>query len=372
MEAVGRLAGGVAHDFNNLLTAILGFSHLALQQVDDPALRADLEQVIVTAERAARLTSQLLAFSRQQPQTVKLADVAESLTALEPMLRCLIGADVALATEFAPNLGRVAVDPGQLEQVVMNLAVNARDAMQSGGRLTLRASTSVAEPDERRPQGYVVIEVADTGSGMDAETLARVFEPFFTTKEEGRGTGLGLSTVYGIVRQSGGTVSVESRPGVGTSFFVNLPIASPAAMTEAAGAAASPAVTRGSETVLVVEDEQSVRAVLVAALMAGGYEVIEARDGADAERSGLNLERRIDLLVTDVAMPGMSGWELARRLAAVRPNLRVLYLSGYADEATHQGTVVRGDPRFLQKPFVASRLLARVRDLLDRPVGRRG
>ena len=272
MEAVGRLASGVAHDFNNLLTAIVGFGQFALNRVDDPAVRNDLEQVIVTAERAARLTSRLLAFSRNQPQAPSLVDLHEVLAALEPMLQCLSGENVELLTEYAPNVGRVLIDSGQLEQCVMNLAVNARDAMPHGGQLVLRTRRRLPEGDERAGLGYAVLEGADTGIGMDTDTAARVFEPFFTTKEHG--TGLGLSTVYGIVQQSGGTVTVSSQPNAGTTFSIHLPVAAIASAPAVAQSIRS-TVAPGSETVLVVEDEISVRTVLVAALRSAGYRVLD-------------------------------------------------------------------------------------------------
>ena len=367
MEAVGRLAGGVAHDFNNLLTAILGFSHLALERVDDPSLRLDLEQVIVTADRAARLTSQLLAFSRQQAQAARLIDLGDVLRGLEPMLRCLVGEEVKLVGDYPEDIGHVFMDSSQVEQIVMNLAVNARDAMPSGGQLTLRTRRRPSRSDEDSRLGYLVLEVGDTGTGMDSETLARAFEPFFTTKEQGRGTGLGLSTIYGIVQQNAGAIEVRSQPGAGTTFLVHLPIAAPA--TAEVSDVRRPSVDAGSETILVVEDEPSVRSVLVAVLTSAGYHVIDAEDPEDAMAYGLDPRNPLDLLVTDMAMPKISGRELARQIRGARPKLRLLFLSGYGKIGGPAGLILPEPSAFLQKPFGPTQLLAKVRERLDAPVG---
>ncbi|MBK9516864.1 MAG: PAS domain S-box protein [Anaeromyxobacter sp.] len=377
MEAIGRLAGGVAHDFNNLLSVILSYLAFALERLGpaDPASQ-DLLEVKKAAERAATLTRQLLAFSRRQvlqPVPLSLNQIASELGA---MMGRLLGEDVELVQQLAPDLGLVLADPGQVEQVLMNLVVNARDAMPDGGRLTIETSNVEIDQEyaERhvavKPGPYVMLMVTDTGCGMDPQTKARLYEPFFTTKEKGRGTGLGLSTAYGIVKQSGGNIWVYSEPGLGTTFKVYLPRdLSGAAPAAPPGPAASPRIT-GTETVLVVEDEAALLEVARRTLSGAGYRVLVAGDGAAALRGAAAHPGRIDLLLTDVIMPGMNGWTLANQLAALRPGLRVLYMSGYADDAViHHGPIEVGT-HFLAKPFTGAELARRVRAALDGGVSR--
>ncbi|MHB1222995.1 MAG: ATP-binding protein [Gemmatimonadaceae bacterium] len=376
MEAVGRLAGGVAHDFNNLLTVIEAHSEFALEAIagggagarDDGALGEDLEAIRHATTRATSLTSQLLAFSRKQILKPRLLDLNEMLPGLAAMLRRLIGEDVALVTDLADAPCVVHADPGQLEQVVMNLAVNARDAMPEGGTVRIAtALTTVTLADASIRPGlqagrYVLLTVADTGSGIDPFVLPHVFEPFYTTKAAGRGTGLGLATVYGVVKQSGGYVDVESTPGRGSTFTMLLPLHQAAAEpAEPAGDSTPP--PRGSETVLLVEDESAVRAVARRSLERQGYTVLEAFDGAEAERVWLQNADGIDILVTDVVMPGMGGHALSDRLRARRPSLRVLMVSGYDRDAGR--ITVDASTSVLQKPFTPETLARRVRQVLD-------
>ena len=373
MEAVGRLAGGMAHDFNNLLSVILGYADFASHALreEDP-LRTDLEEIRGAAERAATLTRQLLAFSRRQvlePQVVELNRVA---TDLEKMLRRLIGEDIQLVLSLAPDLGYVKVDPGQVEQVIMNLVVNARDAMPTGGTLTLETANVELDGDYAarhvgvRPGPYVRLTICDTGCGMDEATRQRIFEPFFTTKEKDKGTGLGLSTVYGIVKQSGGTVWASSEPGRGTVFDIYLP-----RVTGAPSPAAAPPVAErprgGSETLLVVEDEEPVRNLVTRILQAAGYRVLSAANGGEALLACEQHPGPIHLLLTDVVMPQMSGKQLAERLGLLKPGLRVLYMSGYPDEAIASHGVRTPGTTFLGKPFGAAELTRKVRSALDEP-----
>ena len=371
MEAIGQLAGGVAHDFNNLLTAILGYSQLARTrlQPDDPT-RLDIEEIEKAGERAATLTRQLLAFSRKQVLQPKVLDINLILGDTEKMLRRLIGSDVELVTSLGADLKRTKADPGEIEQVILNLAVNARDAMPHGGKLIFETANVVLDDVYTRtrfdvqPGPYVQLAVSDTGCGMDVRTVARVFEPFFTTKEPGKGTGLGLSTVHGIVKQSGGHVEVYTEVGRGTTFKVYLPAVEDQADTVATIIWPA-AFCRGSETVLLVEDEVSVRCVVSQVLRDNGYTVMEAADGPAAlDRYG-GTEVPFDLLVTDVVMPKMSGADLVAQLRKLRPELSVLYISGYTDLAVvHQG-VLTAEMAFLQKPFTPEALLRKVRDVLD-------
>jgi two-component system cell cycle sensor histidine kinase/response regulator CckA len=371
MEAVGQLAGGIAHDFNNLLTAILGSTQLLLHAMPpEDGRREDVEEIKNAGIRAAELTRQLLAFSRRQVLAPKVLDLNATVSNMDKMLRRLIGEHIELRAALAPDLGPVSADPSQLEQVLLNLAVNARDAMPRGGRLTIETGNvflteEYSERHHRVPPGhYVRLIVSDTGVGMDEATQKHLFEPFFTTKEVGKGTGLGLATVYGIVKQSGGYIWVYSEPGHGTTVKVYLPRV--AGETEPLPAAAqSPELRRGTETVLLVEDALPVRALARKSLQSFGYTVLDAGDGPAALELSARHAGGIDILVTDVVMPGMSGRELAERLAPTRPGMRVLYTSGYTDDAmVHQG-VLHSGVAFLQKPFVPETLARKVRDVLD-------
>jgi two-component system cell cycle sensor histidine kinase/response regulator CckA len=369
MEAVGQLAGGVAHDFNNLLTAILGYCHLMLDEVpDEDPLRPDLLEIQSAGERAASLTRQLLAFSRRQMLQPQLVDINTLVLQLEKLLRRLISEDVELVTALAADLRSVTVDPASVEQILVNLAVNARDAMPAGGRLTIETANveldaaSAATHAAMTPGSYVMIAVSDTGVGMDAVTRARIFEPFFTTKEQGKGSGLGLATVYGMVKQSGGYIWVESEPGRGATFKAYLPVTPLPPGTQSPARDAGEPV--GSETVLLVEDEDAVRALAREVLRRHGYVVLEARDGVDALRVAERHADEIDLLVADVVMPHMSGRELAERLATVRPAMKILFMSGYTDHALVHDDVTL-NAAFLQKPFTPEVFARRVRRILD-------
>ncbi|HEX2045302.1 MAG TPA: PAS domain-containing protein [Gaiellaceae bacterium] len=372
MEAVGRLAGGIAHDFNNLLLAITGYCDFALAKLGDDQPADDVREIQKAADRAAGLTRQLLAFSRKQvlqPQPVALNDVVADL---EGMLRRLIGEHVQLQVGLEPELGPVLVDRGQLEQVLMNLALNARDAMPGGG--TLSIDTRRVELSEARAERHVgltagphaLLVVGDTGLGMDEQTRSQAFEPFFTTKEPGKGTGLGLATVYGIVKQSGGSISLDSAPGKGTVVRILLPLAQPLreAPTVLAPELERP---RGSETILLAEDERVVRDLVAEILEAAGYTVLAAADGRDALRLSKAHAGDVDMMVTDVVMPGMSGRELAERLWLSRPEMKVLYISGYTDIAVFDPGVLDPGSAFLQKPFSAAELAQKVREVLDAP-----
>ncbi|OGK87981.1 MAG: hypothetical protein A2X52_13690 [Candidatus Rokubacteria bacterium GWC2_70_16] len=363
MEAVGRLAGGIAHDFNNLLTVITGRTEIALQRLGDPeAARRDLELVRKTAERAAALTKQLLAFSRRQALELQVLDPNAVVSGLLSLLRRLIGEDIELVTALDPGAGRVRADANQLEQVILNLAVNARDAMPRGGVLAI--TTTNADPDDGAAAPCVLLAVSDNGVGMDRETRSRIFEPFFTTKEKGKGTGLGLATAYGIVKQHDGTITVESAPGEGTTFRVYLPkVEEP---VESGDRAAAPGRDPGgSETLLLVEDEEPVRRIALEILQASGYQVLEARDPADALRIAERHAGPIHLLLTDVVMPHMSGPELTGRIAMLRPGIRVLYMSGYTGEALGRHGDVEPGAALLQKPFTPDILGRKVRETLD-------
>jgi two-component system cell cycle sensor histidine kinase/response regulator CckA len=375
MEAVGRLAGGIAHDFNNLLTAILGSAQLALREVEPShVVREDLEEIRRAGLRAADLTRQLLAYSRRQVVAPKVIDVNETLRALDSMLRRLIREDIDLVMELGPRPLAVKSDAGQLEQVVLNLVVNARDALPHAGRIVIRTSGVVLGPPPLQPQNdppappgpYVNLEVSDTGSGLSPEARAHLFEPFFTTKEMGKGTGLGLATVYGIVKQNGGYIYVDSTASQGTTVRVYLPEATePVHVPDQTPVPLSP--SRGSETVLLVEDEPAVRQFARRALESSGYCVLAAGDGAEAMATALSHPGPIHVLVTDVVMPGMGGPELARRLSQQRSTLRVLFCSGYTDDASVREGVREAGTAFLQKPFSPEELIRKVREVLSAP-----
>src|SRR5437773_6131039 len=373
MEAVGRLAGGVAHDFNNLLTAILGSVELLLRELAPASpLRQDATEIKKAGERAAALTRQLLAYSRRQVLNPEVLDLNRVVADMDRMLRRLIGEDVDLVTRPAPDLDTVRADRGQIEQVLVNLVLNARDAMPQGGKLTIETANVELGPgyveahEGARAGAYALLAVSDTGSGMDAETAAHLFEPFFTTKEVGKGTGLGLATVYGIVKQSEGYITAYSEPGDGTTFKIYLlRAAAPGAAPPAPPAPPGKATARGSETILVVEDEEAVRSLSRRALEASGYTVLAAADGPDAVRLLERYGGPIHLVLTDVIMPGMNGRELAERLVQRRPGLRVLYMSGYPGDAiVHRGALEPGTA-FLQKPFMPEDLARKVREVLD-------
>jgi len=370
MEAVGRLAGGVAHDFNNLLTVINGYSEMLLPE--HPATHphhSALNAIRDAGERAAGLTSQLLSFSRRAIIEPRVFDPNAVVGESAKLLHRLIGEDISFATALDPTVSRVRADPGQLGQVVMNLTVNARDSMPGGGKLTIETRNVELDAEfcrsrpEITPGWYVLLAVSDTGTGMTPEVQARIFEPFFTTKGEGQGTGLGLATVFGIVQQFGGQVEVYSEVGVGSTFKVYLPaVDSP---TTQATAASSPVVS-GAEVVLLVEDQAEVRRFASIALQGYGYRVLAAADGK-AALALADTQPTIDLLVTDVVMPEMNGRELAERLRARRPGLKVIYMSGYTDDAVVRHGVIGASDAFLQKPFTPLALAAKVREALDRP-----
>jgi PAS domain S-box-containing protein len=371
MEAVGRLAGGIAHDFNNLLTIIKGYTELALNRTGiRPELRSDIERIEDAAERATALVRQLLAFSRRQVLQPKNLDLNSIVLGLDKLLRRLMGADIEMKTLVGEDVGTVKADPGQVEQVIMNLVVNARDAMPDGGRLTVETAnveldaTYARDHATVRPGRYVMLAVTDTGVGMDAETVAHIFEPFYTTKGGASGTGLGLATVYGIVKQSGGYIWVYSEPGKGSSFKVYLPRVGASAETPQAARKQTRA-RKGTETILLVEDEPAVRELTRMVLAAQGYSVVEAQNAEDAERLSENHGTQIHLLLTDVVMPGVSGPELARRITARHPKMRVLYMSGYTHNVIAGGGTLETGIAFLQKPFTPAGLVDKVRDVLD-------
>lgn len=374
MEAVGQLAGGVAHDFNNLLTVILGYSEMLLliHESDGSEDVEFLQEIGKAAERAGLLTRQLLAFSRKQVLEPIVLNLNDVIADTEKMLRRLIGEDILIRTVLAPILDHVWVDPGQIEQVLMNLAVNARDAMPQGGELTIETANVELDLDyaqshsEVQPGHYVLLAVSDSGCGMDKATQARIFEPFFTTKEPGEGTGLGLATVYGIVTQSGGHVWVKSELGQGTTFKIYLPVKEEVVrIREPAGKEQQ--ALHGEETVLLVEDEDSVRALSRHALQAYGYKVLEASHPLDAVQLSEAHEGEIHLLVTDVVMPQINGRRLAELLHPRRPAMKVLYISGYTNDAIVRQGILHNEVSFLQKPFTPLLLGAKVREVLNRP-----
>jgi PAS domain S-box-containing protein len=373
MEAVGRLAGGIAHDFNNLLMVISGYTEVLLDQFPlGHPLHAKAEAIQGASDRATTLTRQLLAFSRKQLLELKVIDLNAIVTDMERLLRPLIGENIELTTSLAPAVGCTRADAGQLEQVIMNLVVNARDAMPNGGKICIRTA-SVTLDESYRPENifikngpYVMISVSDNGQGMDRETQARIFEPFFTTKEKGKGTGLGLSTVYGIIKQSGGYVFVQSEIGCGTVFTIYFPrVDEP---SEALGAAAvSSAAAGGSETVLLVEDEDSVRQLVRETLESRGYRVLESANGQAALALAASHPEPIHLVITDVVMPGLNGHELIQQLRTARPGIRTLYLSGYAQDAFSGSAAAEAQKTFLQKPFTLQSLARKVREVLGPP-----
>ncbi|GIK42624.1 MAG: histidine kinase [Chloroflexota bacterium] len=371
MEAVGRLAGGVAHDFNNLLTVINGYSELALHGLTelDP-LQKSIREIRKAGERAARLTHQLLAFSRQQVLQPEILDLNEVITDISRMLTRLIGEDIELVIITKAGLGRIKADPGQMEQVIMNLAVNARDAMPHGGKLTIDlANVELDEDFARRhlrvaPGAYVRLAISDTGVGMDKETLNRIFEPFFTTKEQGKGTGLGLATVYGIIKQSGGSILVYSEPGWGTTFKIYLPQIKEVSRPSPVSLPREHPSQRGG-TILLVEDEPGVRNLVRDTLKEDGYTVLDASNSAEALLLSEQHPDPIHLLLTDVVMPGLSGRQLAERLLLERPKLKILYMSGYTDDAIVHHGVLEPGVAFLHKPFTLQMLAQKVREVLD-------
>ncbi|MDR3674261.1 MAG: PAS domain S-box protein [Acidobacteriota bacterium] len=376
MEAVGRLAGGVAHDFNNLLTIINGYAQLLTERsaAEDPR-RSMFEEILTAGERAASLTRQLLAFSRRQVMEPRILDLNHVLADTEKMLRRLIGEDVDLGTKYEAALGHVKVDPGQIEQVIMNLAVNARDAMPEGGKLFIETSNVDVDEDYARshpnirPGKYVMVVVSDTGCGMDKETQAHVFEPFFTTKERGKGTGLGLATVYGIVKQSGGFIWVYSEPGKGTAFKIYFPSIEEAVSTAEPAKDHTTKMAKGTETIMVVEDEEGVRSLVCKALTSKGYKVLEAEGGAAALKIAEQYKEPIHLLLTDVVMPQTGGKALAMRLIALHPETKVLYMSGYTTDAIVRQGILEEGTSFLQKPFAPNALLQKVREVLKAKPG---
>jgi nitrogen-specific signal transduction histidine kinase/CheY-like chemotaxis protein len=369
MEAVGRLAGGVAHDFNNLLTAIMGYAEMLLGSLRpaDPLYR-HVQEINDAADRAAALTRQLLAFSRKQILHPKILNLNAVVQDTENMLRRLIGEDIELVARLDPALENIKADPGQIEQILMNLAVNARDAMPQGGKLAFEtANVTFSQPHDCKfeiasPGNYVMLAVSDTGIGMDAATQEHLFEPFFTTKEMGKGTGLGLSTVYGIVKQSDGCIEVLSRPGFGTAFKIYFP-----RMAGAASATLPPHITslQGSETILVVEDDEMVRRLITDIFKIHGYPVLSAGNAGEALLLSERHHAPIHLMLTDVVMPNMSGRDLAERLGPLHPKMKVLYMSGYTDDIISYRGILEEDMLFIQKPFNPQSLLQKVRQILE-------
>jgi PAS domain S-box-containing protein len=371
LDSIGQLAGGVAHDFNNVLSVIISYSEMLGERfASDAEARSDLDQILEAAKRAAALTRQLLAFSRRQVLNPQVVNLNEVLAGVQKMLVRLIGEDVELSVRPAAGLGLIRADVHQLEQVLMNLAVNARDAMPEGGTLAVETvNVTLDEGYVRRnigvnPGDYVMLAVSDTGMGMPPEVQARIFEPFFTTKEKGKGTGLGLATVHGIVKQSGGEIHVYSEPGVGTTFRLYFPRL-PAGTECAAPAEARETGKGGTETILLVEDEEQVRRVAHRILQMAGYRVLEARNGAQAVEISNTSQEHIQLLITDVVMPGASGRELAQQLTSARAGLRVLYMSGYTEDVILKRGILTGEVRFVEKPFSKETLLRKVRETLD-------
>jgi PAS domain S-box-containing protein len=367
LEAIGQLAGGVAHDFNNLLTVIGGYSSILLNKFDqDSPFRASVEEIKKASDRAGGLTRQLLAFSRKQILQPEILDLNVVVSDLDKMLRRLIGEDIDLLALTDPKLGKVKADPGQIEQVLLNLIVNARDAMPNGGKLTIETANATLSDDYALSHAaasgaYVMLAVSDTGCGMDAELQKHVFEPFFTTKPAGKGTGLGLATVYGIVKQSEGHIWLYSEAGKGTCFKIYLPCVDEAL----AARAAEPSVPKGTETLLLVEDEDQVRNIVQAILEQQGYAVLTAANGEEALKLAQLHGPSIHMLMTDVVMPQMSGRQLAEELTSIRPQLKVLYMSGYTDDAIVRHGLLDASLNFIQKPFDAASVARKVREVLD-------
>lgn len=371
LEALGRLAGSIAHDFNNLLSVVLGYSTTLLDDLPSASQQhADVIEIRGAAERGTELSRQLLAFGSQQSLSPRILDLGDSVLHIERMVRRILGEDIELVTLLASSPWKVKVDPGQIEQVLMNLVVNARDAMPHGGTLTIETATVMLDEDhvstypEAAAGPYVVLSVSDTGLGMNEETQSRAFEPFFTTKEDGKGSGLGLATVFGIVKQSGGHIYLHSEPGRGTTFKLCFPRSSEAE-TKHVAAPVDAALPDGHETILLVEDDPQLRQMARKILIRCGYQVLDAPNGADALVFSARFSGTIDLLLTDVVMPQMNGHELARRLMAERSTIKVLYMSGYTDNAVLRQSVLKPNEAYIQKPLRPHTLAARVRQLLD-------
>ncbi len=372
MDALGRVSGGIAHDFNNLLTIISGYAQMLVDTLKpgDP-IRRDLEPIIEAADRAAGLTRQLLTFSRRQIVQPRLLDINRQVTRMNRMLHRVLGEDIELVTSLKSESHHIKSDPGQIEQVILNLAINSRDAMPQGGKLTIETAEielGAGALDELRklpPGRYIVLAVSDTGTGMDAETMSHLFEPFFTTKAKGKGTGLGLPTVYGIVKQNKGEIVVDSKPGAGTTVRIYFPVAEDDGKPRVEAAPRRPATRRGTETILLVEDEEEVRRLTRQMLVRQGYTVIEAGSGPEAVRIWRDRKDSIDMLLTDIVMPRMSGRELADKLKESRPELRVLFMSGYTDDVVARHGVKGSASSFIGKPFTSEALSRKVRSVLD-------
>ncbi|HEX5692206.1 MAG TPA: ATP-binding protein, partial [Roseiflexaceae bacterium] len=371
MESIGRLAGGIAHDFNNLLTAISGYAEFALEQTaPDASTRTDLEEIVKATWRATSLTRQLLAFARRQIIEPQLLNLNDMIANVDKLLRRLIGAHIELELQLAPTIGMIKADPGQIEQVLVNLAINARDAMPNGGTLTISTNPTTFDHDVAQQLGlssgsYIALSISDTGLGMDSETQRSIFEPFFTTKGPDKGTGLGLATCYGIVTQHGGSIWASSEPRQGTTFYIYLPQVQGAAAT-IAPLEDSVQLPRGTETILLAEDNGSVRQLVARTLREQGYRVIEATNGAAAlELARMQQDTTIDLLVTDLIMPQMNGKVLFEHIHTARPHIKALFVSGYADEPILRHGRHDAKVAFLHKPFSPASLARKVREVLD-------
>jgi two-component system, cell cycle sensor histidine kinase and response regulator CckA len=371
LEAVGRLAGGIAHDFNNLLTVIMGYSALLTKRKLEKGVHEKIEEINKAAHRASSLTRQLLAFSRKQVLKPEVLDINSLIEGTGKMLRRLIGEDIEVITSLKPGLGKINADPGQIEQVLINLVVNARDAMKDGGKITIETANVELDPAysdmhiKVTSGPYVMLAVSDTGIGMNPETRTHIFEPFFTTKEVGRGTGLGLSMIYGIVKQSGGNIWVYSELGKGTTFKIYLPrVRAESDQAVTAVKQQDPNWTPATETILLVEDEEMVRKLASEILRDKGYQVLVGENGEEAIRICREHKGQIDVMLTDVVMPAMNGKRLAESVGPIQPNMRVIYMSGYTDEAiVHHGVLDQGT-NFIEKPFTAETLTSRIREVL--------